>query len=215
MNLSNDIQIQACNNSPLLENSSNNNNTNLVSHLNQHQEVKPRFLNLNHLNEAILHSSNSTVPTSAPSTEHHQNSNNHSHHQSKHQPIVLSQTTLNNASPLHSISSIKNDPETINNYSTDNNNNVNNMDQQQSEAIVINQSLSPNGALNLNVKSTTNTSTVMPTMKARGATYDGNLCMICSDRASGFHYGVLACEGCKGFFKRVCKEQLKVPFKKI
>ena len=33
------------------------------------------------------------------------------------------------------------------------------------------------------------------TGKQRGATYDGNLCMICSDRASGFHYGVLACEG--------------------
>lgn len=44
--------------------------------------------------------------------------------------------------------------------------------------------------------------------KPRGATYDGNKCMICSDRASGFHYGVLACEGCKGFFKRVCKEKL-------
>ena len=45
--------------------------------------------------------------------------------------------------------------------------------------------------------------------KPRGATYDGNVCMICSDRASGFHYGVLACEGCKGFFKRVCKEKPK------
>jgi hypothetical protein len=44
--------------------------------------------------------------------------------------------------------------------------------------------------------------------KPRGATYDGNVCMICSDRASGFHYGVLACEGCKGFFKRVCKEKV-------
>jgi hypothetical protein len=33
--------------------------------------------------------------------------------------------------------------------------------------------------------------------------------MVCSDRASGFHYGVLACEGCKGFFKRVCKEKFK------
>lgn len=28
------------------------------------------------------------------------------------------------------------------------------------------------------------------------------LCLICSDRASGFHYGQLSCEGCKGFFRR-------------
>jgi len=27
-------------------------------------------------------------------------------------------------------------------------------------------------------------------------------CPICSDKVSGYHYGILTCESCKGFFKR-------------
>ncbi|CAG5124276.1 unnamed protein product, partial [Candidula unifasciata] len=35
-----------------------------------------------------------------------------------------------------------------------------------------------------------------------------NSCAICGDRASGKHYGVHSCEGCKGFFKRTVRKDL-------
>ncbi|KAL5011487.1 hypothetical protein ScPMuIL_010038 [Solemya velum] len=35
-----------------------------------------------------------------------------------------------------------------------------------------------------------------------------HICAICSDRASGKHYGVHSCEGCKGFFKRTVRKDL-------
>ncbi|CAD5208121.1 unnamed protein product [Bursaphelenchus xylophilus] len=35
------------------------------------------------------------------------------------------------------------------------------------------------------------------------------LCQVCSDKASGFHYGVTSCEGCKGFFRRSIQQKIK------
>lgn len=37
---------------------------------------------------------------------------------------------------------------------------------------------------------------------ARGLKSDTHFCAVCHDYASGYHYGVWSCEGCKAFFKR-------------
>ena len=39
-------------------------------------------------------------------------------------------------------------------------------------------------------------------------------CVVCGDKSSGWHYNVLACEGCKGFFKRsiACKKSYHCTF---
>uniref|UniRef100_A0A1I7USC0 Nuclear receptor domain-containing protein n=1 Tax=Caenorhabditis tropicalis TaxID=1561998 RepID=A0A1I7USC0_9PELO len=37
--------------------------------------------------------------------------------------------------------------------------------------------------------------------------HEGESCPVCGDRVSGYHYGLLTCESCKGFFKRTVQNK--------
>ncbi|KAM9834320.1 glucocorticoid receptor isoform 1-T1 [Syngnathus typhle] len=49
--------------------------------------------------------------------------------------------------------------------------------------------------------------TMAPSSSTQGKSGAHKICFVCSDEASGFHYGVLTCGSCKVFFKRAVEGQ--------
>ncbi|XP_030648714.1 glucocorticoid receptor [Chanos chanos] len=78
------------------------------------------------------------------------------------------------------------------------------MQQRKTESFSASQAFTANYTSSA-VRPEANTATTTATGKSNTATH--KICLVCSDEASGCHYGVLTCGSCKVFFKRAVEGQ--------
>lgn len=62
-----------------------------------------------------------------------------------------------------------------------------------------------NPSLELAVISPTNSAALVTSADSKEGIEE--LCPVCGDKVSGYHYGLLTCESCKGFFKRTVQNK--------
>jgi hypothetical protein len=51
------------------------------------------------------------------------------------------------------------------------------------------------------------TASSTPQTSTSSAFLGDSCCPVCGDKVSGYHYGLLTCESCKGFFKRTVQNK--------
>ncbi|CAF3794277.1 unnamed protein product [Rotaria sordida] len=150
------------------------------------------------MNSNVYHSAVSIL-----STNKSKNTNN------KQQQNTLGKYMLKTSSSSNMSSTIKQQPFSPVAYNSFSNNfhnhNHNHIHHRSSTIPCDNGKLSP--ALNNISESSSTSKLVSPLTTARTgggpkSPEDKRRCAVCSDVASGYHYGVWSCEGCKAFFKR-------------